>query len=215
MVPQKLDELFAAEMESIEATEPASHAQRRMDTSEARSLLVTNDGQLVGILRRNSLLNVSGDDLERPAADYMSADVPKVTQNQSVEEAHAALGGDINIEQVPVVDESGNLVGVVNRADLLAAAAPVAGDSAESATEQLPLVAGMPVKDSSGSKLGTLAHADLKSNGGVEFLNVEHGLIFKKEKRLPGDVVSRVEDGDLVLSIGSIEFGMIKDVGDE
>ncbi len=214
MVPQELNELFAPDMESIESTEPASHAQRRMDTSEARSLLVTNDGQLVGILRRNSLLNVSGDDLERLVADFMSADVPSITQNQSVEEAHAALDGDINIEQVPVVDESGNLVGVVNRADLVAAA-PVAGDSAESATEQLPLVAGMPVKDSSGSKLGTLAHADLKSNGGVEFLNVEHGLIFKKEKRLPGDVVSRVEDGDLVLSIGSIEFGMIKDVGDE
>jgi CBS domain-containing protein len=216
MTASTLEELFAADIDSISSTEPAIHAKRRMDTSEARSLLVIDEGRLVGIIRRNTLIKESHDSLERPVADFMSTDVPKFRRDQSPREAHDSLSGDINTEQVPVLDEDGNLVGVVNRNALTGAMEPVGGTThGEHAPSQFPLEDGMTVKDADGSKLGTLAEADFKADGGVEFLIVEHGLVFKKQKRLPGDVISGVEDGDLVLAIGSTEFGMIKDLDED
>lgn len=212
MSTTSLETMFSSDIQSIESSEPASHAKRIMDTSEARSLLVVDQERLVGILRRNALLNVDSDALEQPVREFMTEDVPRIKLTQSPEDAHAELGGDINIEQVPVVDENGALVGVINRSDLAVASAQ--GEST-AAAERLPVEEGMQVKDSSGSNLGSLVAADFKSDGNVEFFTVEHGLIFKKQKRLPGDVIRGVEDGDLVLNIGSTEFGMIEDLGDK
>lgn len=218
MSVHSLDDLFAPTVESIGSTEPASHAKRRMDTSEARSLLVVDNGHLVGIIKRNSLLKASDAELERPVADHMDSTVPTVTRTQSVEEAHASLGGDINIEQVPVLDESGQLVGVVNRSSLTEASAASRGASTAAAADPVnraPVHEGMTVKDSSGSNLGTLKEADFKANGDVEFMVIEHGLIFKKQKRLPGELVRSIEGDELHLALDSNEFGMMKDIGEE
>jgi CBS domain-containing protein len=216
MTASTLEELYAPEIDSITSTEPASHAKRRMDTSEARSLLVIDEGRLVGIIRRNALIKESHESLERPVADFMSTDVPKFRHDQSPKEAHDSLSGDINTEQVPVLDEEGNLVGVVNRSALTGAMEPVGGTThGEHVASQLPLEDGMTVRDSEGSKLGTLAEGDFKADGGVEFVIIEHGLVFKKQKRLPGDTIRGVEDGELVLAISSLEFGMIKDLDED
>lgn len=212
-----LRDLFASDIDSIDRTEPVSHAKRRMDTNETRSLLVVDGDRLIGIVRRNDLLRIDGPDLERPVGDFMDPNVPSVTEDQSVEQAHASLNGDINIEQVPVMDANGNMVGVVNRGNLHTVSTAPGGstDEGTAAASRLPLEEGMDVKDSEGSKLGQLAQAEFKVDGNVEFFHVEHGMIFKKKKRLPGDVIRGVEDGDLVLAISSMEFGMIKDLGDE
>lgn len=217
MAANTLDELFAEEVDSIEASEMTSHARRRMDTNETRSLLVVENGQLVGIIKRNALLDLSDDQMEKPAGEFMSKDVPRIQRSQSIEEAHAALGGDINIEQVPVLDESGNLVGVINRSDLVAARSqtPSASPGEAPPTERIPVEKGMTVKDSDGSKLGDVAEVSFATDGGVEFLTIEHGLIFKKQKQFPGEVVDRVEGDELLLRITSLEFGMVKDLGEE
>jgi CBS domain-containing protein len=217
MADKTLDQLFAPDVDSIESGEPASHAKRRMDTNETRSLLVVDDGQLIGLIRRNSLLKISDEELEKPVSEFMTRDVPQVKQSQSVEDAHASLGGDINIEQVPVLDENGSLVGVVNRPDLAAASAsaatPYGGDNPPA--DRIPVEQGMTVKDSTGSKLGEVAEVNFQADGGVEFLTIEHGLIFKKQKKFPGEVVDRVEGDELLLAISSTEFGMVKDLGEE
>lgn len=213
MTASSLRELFAPEVDTIERADPASHAKRRMDTNETRSLLVVEGDQLVGIIKRNDLLHGSDDDYERPVGEFMQPNVPSVTENHSIEEAHAALGGDINIEQVPVLDAEGRLIGVINRSDLNAAHEAVGGD--EPAPPAMELEDGMTVKDSDGSKLGELKEATFTATGDVEFFTVEHGMIFKGRKRLPGDVIQGVQDGELVLAISSMEFGMIKDLGEE
>jgi CBS domain-containing protein len=216
MTAETLEGLYAPDIDSIEASELASHAKRRMDTSEARSLLVLDDGRLVGIIRRNSLLKLSTQELERPVVDFMSPDVPKISHNQSIEEARATVGDDINIAQVPVVNDNGDIVGVIERQRLHTAAheGGTTHDSSHVAS-RIPVEEGMTVNDAEGSKLGTLAEADFKADGDIEFLFVEHGLVFKHQKRLPGDVVRGVEDGDLVLAISKMEFDMIRDIDDE
>jgi CBS domain-containing protein len=216
MTAETLEGLYAPEVDSIGSTEPASHAKRRMDTSEVRSLLVMDEGRLLGIIRRNSLLNLSIDELERPVADFMSHDVPKISHNQSVEEARAAIGDDINIAQVPVIDDNGEIVGVIERQQLHTAShhGGTTHDP-DHVPARIPVEDGMTVKDASGSNLGKLAEADFKSDGNVEFMIIEHGLIFKKQKRLPGDLIKGVEGGDLHLSIDSTEFGMMKDIDED
>jgi CBS domain-containing protein len=216
MATETLSELVTTEVDSIDANEPASHARRRMDTMETRSLLVMEGNELVGIVRRNALIDRTEGELERPVNVFMSREFPTFRQNQSPNEAHDALEGDINTEQIPVLDEEGKFIGVVNRNQLTGAMEPVGGTTHdEHVPAQLPLEDGMTVKDSEGSNLGDLAEGDFKADGGVEFIIVEHGLIFKKQKRLPGDVVDRVEDGDLILSITSTEFSMINDIDDD
>ncbi|MEX2425489.1 MAG: CBS domain-containing protein, partial [Thermomicrobiaceae bacterium] len=213
----QLEELFAPEADSIASTDPASHARRRMDTNETRSLLVIDEGRLLGIVRRNALINESPSSLERPVSEFMSTDVPTVTRDQSVNDAHDKLDGDINTEQIPVVDGNGSIVGVINRSDLTGAMEPVGGSTVDGGptASRMPVENGMTVKDSEGSNLGSVAEADFEVDGDIEFLVVEHGMIFKKKKRLPGETVRGVEDGDLHLAISSREFGMVKDLEDD
>jgi CBS domain-containing protein len=215
MATETLSELLTGEVDSIGASEHAVLAKRRMDTMVTRSLLVTEGDQVVGIVRRNTLIDKSDAELERPVAEFMTRDFPTFRKDQSPQEAHDSLAGDINTEQIPVLDEQGAFIGVVNRNQLTGAMEPVGGTThGEHAVSQLPLEDGMTVKDADGSKLGTLAEGDFKADGGVEFIIVEHGMVFKHQKRLPGDVVNRVEDGDLILSITSTEFSMINDIDD-
>jgi uncharacterized protein YrrD len=73
----------------------------------------------------------------------------------------------------------------------------------------------MSVKDASGSSLGTFKDATFQANGSVEFFVVEYGLIFKKQKQLPGDLIGSIDGDNVHLKLDSMEFKMMRDIGEE
>lgn len=211
-----VDEVMTGEINMLEEGDPASHARRMMDTNELRSLLVVDNDHPVGLVQWQTLLHA--DDLDRPVSEFMTTDFPTIRQGESIDEVNQRLHQDINIDQVPVVAETGVMVGAVDRRYLGVSSEPTGGSTEEENEPPAggtPVREGMTVKDSSGSKLGELAEARFKSDGGVEFFVVQHGLIFKNQKRLPGDLIQEIEGDDVLLAIDSQEFGMMSDMGEE
>ena len=92
-------------------------------TYRAGAGLVTDDeGRLVGIFTdgdlRRHLANGSGDLLKRPVEEVMIRQPKRVVSGQSVAEA-AELMKEHQIDEVPVVDGQGRLLGLIDIQDLL------------------------------------------------------------------------------------------------
>lgn len=220
MTASVIDELLLADAEVIEASDTIRHARRRMEYASLRSLIVIRDNQPIGIVKWPTARKVNQDDMEKPVTDFMASEFPTFRQGQPVNEAQSLLGHDVNIEQIPVVSESGEFVGAVHRETLGRTSEPQSETSGAATpdtepVQTAPVHEGMSVKDASGSKLGSLVEADFRSDGNVEFFVVEHGLIFKKQKRLPGDLIREIEGDDVQLRIESMEFEMMRNLGEE
>jgi CBS domain-containing protein len=219
MTASVIDELLLAEVEVIPADDSVRNAKRRMESSALRSLIVIDDNRPVGIIQRTGLLRVEGEELDKPVTEYMITDFPTLRRGDTIPDAQERMGHDVNVEEIPVVSDSGELIGAVHREQLAHSSTPASESPGAPGTgpapELAPVKEGMTVKDASGSKLGSFVEADFNSQGDVEFFVVEHGLIFKKQKRLPGDLIREIEEDDIHLRIDSMEWGMMRDIGDE
>lgn len=81
---------------------------------------VVDAGKVVGVCSEADILKAGN--MDRTAAEVMATDVISVEPDTSVTEI-ARLMSDHGIKRVPVVDSSGNLVGIVSRADIVRAMA--------------------------------------------------------------------------------------------
>jgi CBS domain-containing protein len=214
-----IDELMTTEVERIDGDDTVRNAKRRMESNALRSLIVVDGATPIGVVQRTSLRDVSSEDLDRTVSSVMLTDFPKLRPGTSISDAQQEMGHDVNMEEIPVISESGEMIGVVHRETLAHASTPVSATpgapEGESSHELSPVHEGMTVKDAHGSKLGTLVDADYSSSGNVAFFTVERGLIFKKHKRLPGDLIREIEGEEIQLAIDQMEFGMMRDIGDE
>jgi CBS domain-containing protein len=219
MTATVIDELMMSDVERIDADDTVRNAKRRMESNALRSLIVVDETIPVGIIQRTRLLKIGNEEMDRPVTAFMVTDFPTLKRGDTVTDAQQRMGHDVNFEQIPVVSDTGDLVGAVHRERLAHAGTPASATPGASETETsyelAPVREGMTVKDSAGSKLGKLVDADYSSSGNVEFFTVERGLIFKKQKRLPGDLIREIEGDEIQLAIDQMEFGMMRDVGDE
>jgi hypothetical protein len=70
----------------------------------------------------------------------------------------------------------------------------------------------MKVVGAAGKNLGTIDLVDLNSEGHIAHFTVKHGLLGRNAKRLPADVINRVEDNQVHLNLDQMEFKMLADV---
>lgn len=112
----KVSDLMTTALMTIKASEPLGEARIDMEVGLVRHLPVVDDrGHLVGI--------VSDRDLTRRAdkkriADVMSRDVVTVRPDSPAQLA-ASMMLDLRIGSLPVVDDAGQLIGVVTVTDFL------------------------------------------------------------------------------------------------
>lgn len=209
-------------LDTIESGETVRSAQRRMEAQTLRSLIVVDGDRPVGVVKWRDLRTA---DADSTVATCMTTDFPVLRHDMRVEDAHGHIG-DVDFDNIPVVDEEGRLVGEVPRgavvhretssteADHVApGGAPVTTADAGPAWD---IQAGMDVVDIDDDKLGkvTEVQTDPTTHRLSHFL-VEHGLLRKKHKRLPVDTINRIEDGKVILAIGKTEFGFLNDVEDD
>ena len=81
--------------------------------------VLNEDGRMVGILSQTDML---GPAEHAPVAAVMTRDVVSVAPDMPVGKIAKTLA-DQAINRVPVIDAAGNLVGIVSRADIVAAVA--------------------------------------------------------------------------------------------
>jgi len=114
--------IMSSPVETIRPDEPIRAAAMRMREAGIGSLVVTDDGELVGILTATDFLTVTADGAHvgtTTVADYMSTDVETTTVNTTVE----AVADDIvahEFHHLPVVDDDGGVVGMVTTRDIAA-----------------------------------------------------------------------------------------------
>lgn len=209
-------------METIEAGELVRSAQRRMEAQTLRSLIVVEGDRPVGVVQWRDL---RGADANSTVESYMTRDFPVLRRDMRLDEAHSRLG-EVDFDNIPVIDEEGRLVGAVPRgsvvhhemvtdeADHIAAdGMPVTTPETEPAWD---IREDMDVVDDEGGKLGTVTEVltDPTTHRMAHF-DVQYGMLRKKHKRLPVDTVTGVDGDQVILGIGKREFGYLSDIEDQ
>lgn len=102
------------------ADDTLAEASSKMWRQQTGSLLIMEDGKLVGIVTERDVLRTIGEGHDPKSVslrDVMTADVVTVGSDLSVREA-AQIMFDKWFRHLPVVDGDGNVVGIVSLRDL-------------------------------------------------------------------------------------------------
>jgi CBS domain-containing protein/sporulation protein YlmC with PRC-barrel domain len=222
MTSSSIGDIMVTSIDTITPDEPISVARRRMEAQTSRSLIVVESDRPVGVIRIRGLAKLEGTE---PVRSVMTTSVPVLRANMTVLEARDHLAGmDVDFDHLPVIDESGTLIGEVPRQVITkgetatdsATGEAVGGPEADrSDVRSVHLEEGMKVVGEGGSKLGTVSEVDLTSDGHIGHFGVKHGLLGRHSKRLPADVIQTVSEDTVHVSIGQMEFKMLTDIGSE
>lgn len=215
-----IGDILTPSIDTITPDETITVAKRRMESQTSRSLIVVDDNRPVGVIQWRGLARHEGGELVR---DVMQTEFPVLRSGMSVDEVRSYLSGvDVDLDHLPVVDESGMLLGEVPRGMI------TKSETATSATTeavlttpdtasqpQIRLEQGMKVVGVSGKNIGSVDEVDLSPEGQLSHFTVKYGLLGRNSKRLPVDVINRVEDDEVHLNLDQTEFKMLADVGEE
>jgi CBS domain-containing protein len=219
-----IGDMLVQSIDTISPDETVTVAKRRMESQTSRSLIVVDANRPVGVIQWRGLNRREGSELIR---DVMQTEFPILRSGMSVDEVRDYLSGvDVDLDHLPVVDESGMLLGEVPRgfitkgetATSTATEAIVSGpdtDPRRDSQPQVRLEQGMKVIGANGKNLGSIDKVDLSAEGQIAHFSVKYGMLGRNSKRLPADVISRVENNEVHVNIDQPEFKMLADVGEE
>ena len=91
----------------------------KMIERDVGSILITVENKLVGIFTERDVVRCASKDvsLDRELEDIMTKDLILVKENEGLSKA-AYLMSENNIRHLPVVDEKGDLVGIISARDI-------------------------------------------------------------------------------------------------
>jgi CBS-domain-containing membrane protein/sporulation protein YlmC with PRC-barrel domain len=225
------------EVDAIRSNDEIRAARRRMETSTRRSLIVIEEDRPVGIIEWRQIMRESDVPASDMIASHMRTQFPILTRDMGLNEARTHLA-DVDVDRIPVVDADGRLVGEVERSSLthhqeavdpddnVAFRDTVAPDpnvrprdpdmllEERHTTPDLAIQAGMDVVGSAGHKLGEVDEVGLDATSGLSEIMVKHGLLGRKHKRIPTDVIDHIEGDRVVLAIDQAEFKSLADIED-
>ncbi len=219
-----IGDMLTPSIDTITPDETVTVAKRRMESQTSRSLIVVDGNRPVGVIQWRGLARREGGEMVR---DVMQTEFPILRAGMSVDEVRSYLSGvDVDLDHLPVVDESGMLLGEVPRgmitksetATNAATEAIVAGpesDATRDSQPQVHLQQGMKVVGAAGKNLGSVDLVDLNSEGHISHFTVKYGMLGRNSKRLPADVINRVEGNQVHLSLDQPEFKMLADIGED
>jgi CBS domain-containing protein len=109
----------ARRVSSVEATDTVGKAANVLRITAVPVVPVVRDGHIVGLMSQSQLSLNNGTSLDTPVEDVMLPPPPPLTSSMAAGLGLAAME-ELGLEVAPVVSASGQLVGVVTRADLVA-----------------------------------------------------------------------------------------------
>ncbi len=121
----KVSEIMTSKLVTIDKNSPIREALRLMKKKSVSRLLVTSKGKIVGIVTERDLVKRLGSEKERKLSDahiYVSSCYTKklitIKKDKDISEA-AKLMLKYGISSLPVVDENGEIIGIVTKTDLV------------------------------------------------------------------------------------------------
>lgn len=125
---------FEQEVVRVMADEPVVEVARRMRAARVGSVVVVRDGKPLGILTdRDLALRVVAEGRDPRglvARDVMTYDPVTLTRAMGIESA-SRLMREHGVRRIPIVDDDGELVGIVTADDLMSLFARELADTAE------------------------------------------------------------------------------------
>lgn len=117
----RVGDIMAVDVPTIEPSASISEAAARMKSENSRSLFVTSEGRLIGLITDSDILWLianGGDPLKRRVWELMSATLPSASPEADISEL-VHLMNRHGVRWVAVV-EDGQLVGAVSVANVVA-----------------------------------------------------------------------------------------------
>ena len=117
----QIHEIMSKNIISINSDATVVEACKRYYRNRIGSLVVLDQGILKGILTERDIISrviiLQKDPNTTTVDEIMTSDVKTINQNANVEEAAKLLSSN-NIKKLPVVSDTGNLVGIVTVSDI-------------------------------------------------------------------------------------------------
>lgn len=114
----RVSDVIVPEVDTIGPDETVRTARRRMEAQTIRSLIVVEEDRPVGVIQWRDIMGENEVPADATVADYMVREFPVLDPNLPLEQARSQLGEEIDFDRLPVVDESGHLIGEVPRTAL-------------------------------------------------------------------------------------------------
>ncbi len=204
-----------------DAREQASDLLRRFAAQqEFLTAIVVDEGRPVGLIRRPVLEREAN--AGRLVGQLSLEPLPPLVRDTMALGDVMGMSTPADLDRLPVVNAAGMLVGEISPTRLHATGGMV-GNQAEIVTEKMGAEAtvtvsvGEKVIGSDGHEIGTVKDVVMEmTTGRVGYLVIEEGLLFKKERRIPVDLVDPTHrDGDVHLKVDKADIDRLATLDDE
>ena len=117
----QIHEIMRREIKSIDTEATIIEACKRFYRNKVGSLIVLDEGILKGIITERDIISkvviLNKDPNNTTVEEIMSQDVITINQNANVEDAIKLMNSK-EIKKIPVISETGNLVGILTTSDI-------------------------------------------------------------------------------------------------
>ena len=117
----QIHEIMSREIKSIDTEATIIEACKRLYRNKVGSLVVLEEGILKGIITERDIIAkvviLNKDPNNTTVEEIMSQDVITINQNANVEDAIKLMNSK-EIKKIPVISETGNLVGILTTSDI-------------------------------------------------------------------------------------------------
>jgi len=107
---------MSKEFVTIKKTEKISEAKKMILTAESRALFVLDKKRVEGVITEGDFLKEADD--SKPCSGIMTTPIISVNQDHNLQEAAKLLTNN-RIGQLPVINETGEMIGVVTERDIV------------------------------------------------------------------------------------------------
>ena len=213
---RSITELIEPPLMAVDMRVPSMVVLRRLEQEGNHTAIITDEGKPIGLIRLAAAREEAAED--KLVGQLTVEPLPMVLPDTaSVDDAIRMNTADV--DRVPVVNADGVLVGERPRTKI-AATGLHQGDEvpivAERLGTEMPMTvkAGQSVVGSDGGRIGTVKDVVVEVNTGrVGHIVVQEGTIFKKDRKVPVDLIDPTADDENVhLKVDKADVDRLGDV---
>jgi sporulation protein YlmC with PRC-barrel domain len=196
---RSITELVEPPSMAVDMRVPSLVVVRRLEQEGNHTAIITDEGRPVGLIRLAAARDEASED--KLVGQLTVEPLPMVLPDTATVD-DAIRMNTMDIDRLPVVNAEGVLIGELPRTKI-ASTGLHSGDEVPIVAERLgaempmTVTAGQSVVGSNGGHIGTVKDVVVEVNTGrVGHIVVEEGKIFKKDRKVPVDLIDPTADDD-------------------
>jgi len=213
---RSITELVEPPSMAVDMRVPSLVVVRRLEQEGNHTAIITDEGRPVGLIRLAAARNEASED--KLVGQLTVEPLPMVLPDTATVD-DAIRMNTMDIDRLPVVNADGVLIGELPRTKI-ASTGIQSGDEVPIVAERLgaempmTVTAGQSVVGSNGGHIGTVKDVVVEVNTGrVGHIVVEEGKLFKKDRKVPVDLIDpTADDDDVHLKVDKADVDRLGDL---